>query len=503
MKRLFFFATTALATLIPTLAMSMAAASRETVGVHDDWTTHILREGKLRLCYAETKLIPPKDVAHGLGDVRLQVTSRSLGTASDMYRLQTHPDSPDMDITVAIGSTRTVQLKSAKNAIGESNIDYFHAKLVEQMKAGETAKSEMELTRDRDGASLGTGSLRGFTEAYDDASKICSTNESGRRYGDRYKDPVTTSALSAVVEPSVYAEFSFTGPFFGKHENRVTVRAVPSGHRNIGSYLEPKPVPESIFRYGSDRLVFYKDGDQIHDGFGAYRTDVRGICFDPESERLRLLMDFWHGGASDPGQDVVFYFDPASGIVSESVSNIEGSPSLFDCSDAESVWADDGSFLPCLCAGKADNNEYRSRLENMVLELDRLSHRTSGAPFHNLLLDIGRLEPWVQWDALTTLDVKRFESSKFEVVVITYRDHTDVYRCNQITFVRRLPDEYFVPVYEAGVSSKAFNTLTIHGFVDTEVLDLTMCVDDCDWWGRHDRVTKNVGDWWQEAREEK
>ena len=54
MQQLLILATTALATLIPAMALSMPGASIETVGVYGDWTSHVLGEGKLRLCYAET-----------------------------------------------------------------------------------------------------------------------------------------------------------------------------------------------------------------------------------------------------------------------------------------------------------------------------------------------------------------------------------------------------------------------------------------------------------------
>ena len=54
MQRLVILTATALATLIPAMALSMPGASIETVGVYGDWTSHVLGEGKLRLCYAET-----------------------------------------------------------------------------------------------------------------------------------------------------------------------------------------------------------------------------------------------------------------------------------------------------------------------------------------------------------------------------------------------------------------------------------------------------------------
>lgn len=74
-----------------------------------------------------------------------------------------------------------------------------------------------------------------------------------------------------------------------------------------------------------------------------------------------------------------------------------------------------------------------------------------------------------------------------------------VYNCKQTTYVRERTDDFWVPVYTAQVSSRAFNTLEIHGFIDDENLDISMCVADCGWWGKYDRVTRNVVEWHQTA----
>ena len=504
MKRLFILTTTAVVTLIPAAVLSMTGATRETVGVHDDWTASVLQEGKLRLCYAETKLVAPAKARQGLGDVRLQVTSRSLSDGSDMARLTKDPDSSDMEIALTIGSGQLVPLNRLE-------------KFVKHMKAGEAAKIEMILRRKTDGTTLGTYSLRGFTKAYDEASKICSP----RRYWDHYKEPVRVSNISAVVEPSLYSEFSFSGPFFtaksfGGSFNalfrlsfewakaRVTVRAVPrdSDDTDLAGYLGPVPNPEGIFRYGSNRLEFYIDHElyDVYPTAGVRTNEVTGACFDPETKRLRLLMSSWDGGATIAGDDIVVYSDPHAGVVGEPVSLGRGIASMVDCSDNESAWQWGGSFYPCVCAGRAANDQYRSRLKEVIREIGRLSSRKSGASLFNLLFDIAGLEPWLQWDDGTDLDVQRFESSKFEVVVITHEDHLNAFNCDQTVFVRRLVDEYFVPVYEAAASSKGFKKVEIHGFSDADVLDITLCVERCYSWGRYERMTKNLTDWWREGR---
>lgn len=508
MQRLVILATTALATLIPAMALSMPGASIETVGVYGDWTSHVLGEGKLRLCYAETKLIPPSEATQGLGDARLQVTGRSVGVASDMVRLTRDTDSLDMEIRVKIGSADAFPLKMLANPMpGYSLRDFadFYGKLVEDMKVGEAAKVDIELGRATDGVSVGNFSLVGFTEAYEEAGNNCSV----RRYRDRHKDPVAVSGISVVAEPSLYSEFSFSGPLFrwSKRESRITIRALPDNPDNsaIRGYLRgypnaPGTFPEGIFLYGSDRLAFYADGKLVDVYPGGFRNGVDGVCFDPESDRLRLLMHSWSGGAPDPARDIVLYSDHDNTLVGETISWLDGGPTPVDCSDDESVWEWNGSFFPCLCAGKAADNEYNTRVKEVLAEIGRLSSR-SRAWLHNLLIDIARLQPWVQWDIHTDLEVQRFESSKFEVVVVTYQDHLNVYRCAETIFVRRLGDEYHVPVYGVGRYAAGRNTVQIHGFVDDDVLDVTLCVEDCDArWGETDRVTKNLREWWREKR---
>ncbi len=500
MQRLVILTTTALATLIPAMAMSMPGASIETVGVYGDWTSHVLGEGKLRLCYAETKLIPSSEVTQGLGDVRLQVTGRSLGEASDMARLTRDAGSLAMEIRVKIGSAKDFPLKMLANPMPD--FADFYAKLVEDMKAGEAAKVDIELGGASDGVSVGNFSLRGFTEAYQEAGNHCSV----RRYRERHKDPVTVSDISVVVEPSLYSEFSFNGPFFpwSTRKSRVTIRGLPDPRDdyNVSRYLNAPdgPVPSGIFWYGSNRLAFYADGRLVDVIPGSYKNTVTGVCFDPESDRLRLLMNYWSGGAPDPGYDIVLYSGHNYILVEETTSHVDSGPELVDCSDDESVWEWDDSFFPCLCAGKAADNEYHTRVKEVLAEIGRLSRR-SRAWLQNLLPDIARLQPWVQWDIYTKLEVQRFESSKFEVVLVTYQDHLNSDQCAETLFVRRLGDEYHVPVYEVvGGEASHFNTVQIHGFVDDEVLEVTLWVEGRYGWEKTERVTKNLRKWWREKR---
>lgn len=218
-------------------------------------------------------------------------------------------------------------------------------------------------------------------------------------------------------------------------------------------------------------------------------------------------MHSWDGGATDPGSTSVVYFDPNKRIIKKTVARYDGNVPMFLCAKGEeSSWQWGGHFLPCQCVGRAAKDAYSTTMDEVVREIDRFNPDNDGAQrrieidtFSSRLSRISRIEPFTQWDTTSSLDVQRFESSRFAVAVITYKDHVNVYNCEQTTYVRERTDEFWMPVYTAQVYSKAFNTLEIHGFIDDENLDISMCVADCGWWGRHDRVTKNVAEWHQTA----
>ena len=118
-----------------------AQESREQLGIYDDWSVHSLQDGDLRFCYAETKLISPREAENGLGDVRLQVTSRSLIESSDMIRVTPTSDFSDNDYYVKIDS----RLAFWVNSLISMPKAFNHTSAVNRMIAGDAAKSEMVL----------------------------------------------------------------------------------------------------------------------------------------------------------------------------------------------------------------------------------------------------------------------------------------------------------------------------------------------------------------------
>lgn len=500
------FTTVSLTTLVLLVAVEVspltAQESREQLGIYDDWSVHRLQDGDLRVCYAETKLVSPREVENGLGDVRLQVTSRSLGRSSDMIRVTPTSEFSDNDYHVMIDS----KLAFSVHYLTSRPEEFRHASAVNRMIGGDAAKSEMVLWNNSDSTSAGVFSLRGFRTAYNSIKQLCPK--------PRAQQPIGVSDISVDWGPPVrYSEFTVTGPFFQSLKaDRIKIRAVPSEHAHddsgIGVYAKNEEgSPLGIFTYGSQRLEFYHDGaliDVLHGGHR--RNGINGACLDPETGLLKIVMHSWDGGATDPGITSVVYFDPNKRIIQKTVAWLDGYVPTHLCSGGESSWQWGGHFLPCQCIGRAVSDAYSPTLDKVVLNIPRFKPDNDGVQrrikidtFSSLLSRIARIEPFTQWDTTSSLDVQHFESSRFTVAVITYTDRLNVYNCEQTTYVRGRTDDFWVPVYAAGVSSKGFHTLKIHGFIDDENLDIDMCVANCDWWGKYDRVTMNVEEWHQTA----
>ena len=59
-------------TLSLAVAPLFAQEIGDTMGVYDDWSVHLLQDGGIRVCYAETKLVPSQEAGSGLGDLRFR-----------------------------------------------------------------------------------------------------------------------------------------------------------------------------------------------------------------------------------------------------------------------------------------------------------------------------------------------------------------------------------------------------------------------------------------------
>ena len=485
---------------VPVAPMT-AQEPQEAFGIYDDWSVHRLQDGDLRVCYAETRLVSSREVENGLGDVRLQVTSRSLSGSSDMIRVS--PTS----VFSSSGSYAMIDTTLAFRVDALTPMEFDHTSVVNQMKASEASKGEMVLWRDSDSTSAGVFSLRGFTTAYNSVGQLCPAPQETRAA----TRSISVSDVSVEWWPAQYSEFNVTGPFFRMQQaDRIKIRAVPSEFAEFLGFTRDTEngSPPGAFTYGSQRLEFYHEGALIDSlAGGAHSNRVEGACLDPKSGLLKVVMHNWDGGATDPGTVSVVYFGPDKRIIAETVSWYGLEVPMLLCSEGESSWQWGAHFTPCLCVGRAAGDAYSTTMNDVVGEIRRINRKNGGAQtridrdaFSSLLAQISRIEPFTEWDATSSLDVQRFESPGFTVVAIAYRDYAYVSNSVQTTYVRRRDDVYWIPVFSEEGSLKAFNPLKIHGFIDDNTLEISKCAAWCDSpEGTYRRVTRNVAEWRQDA----
>ena len=308
---------------------------------------------------------------------------------------------------------------------------------------------------------------------------------------------VTISKMAVVEGPPLYFEFTISGPFFDADAaDRLTIRGIPhefnTEHLN---YLSPETEwynLDGAFRYGSQQLEFYRGEELVSTTYGGGQTtSLSGVCIDPDSQRLRIIFDLWSGGATIGASTNVFYSRPGDGISDYRISWADWLPdNTFDCAEGQKLrWTRDEGFHPCRCAGRLKGEDYVSAL-NAISSASSLENPIAEADFTALLTRIDVARPYIDQDQNADLSIQRYESSKFEVVVITYKEDVNLYVDEQIIFVRRVRGGEWVRVHNALVTSKGLHAATIHGFVDEEVLDLSMNPDGWSLWPRQERGEK-------------
>ena len=209
------------------------------------------------------------------------------------------------------------------------------------------------------------------------------------------------------------------------------------------------------------------------------------------------------------------YYEPDEGIVAEGhYAKDSFGPDRVDCLDNEHTWKEGEAFRPCLCAGSAGNELYRTTLSELRSDIrqagdtnrSRQSRTIGDTAFSALLSRIDRLAPFVWWDAYSLLDVQRFESAKYAIVSIAFQDRTSPYGSFQRVFVRRLAEALWTAVFDQDSDRYGFNTATLHGFHDADTVDLEMCFVEgsdpdyqCQRYGEDERRFITVEDWLRRA----
>ena len=362
------------------------------------------------------------------------------------------------------------------------------------MARNAAGQTPWDLAQEHAQASVALRGYEGYWRLYDMAMASRSVVLTGQT--------VTISEISVVEGPPMYFEFTINGPFFDADAaDRLTIRGIPDESETEHLiYLRPESEGHNLdgaFRYGSQQLEFYRGEELVSTTYGGARTtSLSGVCIDPDSQRLRITFDLWDGGATIGASTNVFYSRLGNGISDYRISWVDQFPdNTFDCAEGQKLrWTRDESFHPCRCAGRLKGEDYVSALA-AIRSASSLENPISEADFTALLARIDVARPYLDQDQYADLNIQRYESSKFEVVVITYEDDVNLYVDSQTIFVRRVRGGEWVRVHNALVTSKGLHAASIHGFVDEEVLDLSMNPDGSGYWPRQERVKKNLEEW--------
>ena len=503
---------------ILTMAMLSACTPgiEKPLGVYGDWSAYVLRDGDLQVCYAETKLKIAPEANLEFSDIRLQVSNRSFDGGSAIRFTEAEKLPGTAMVYIGVTDTAPIPVEYILDPDEPEFSSLVHVNLVEEMMDKEIEKLVMTLepdwpkNTDEGVTPFGTYSLHGFIEAYDSLGRTCPDRP--KRTVNVEPQPIALTDLSVITGTSLYFELSLTGPFFEPDKvERLTIRGVPHPYE-MPSDEEMKFYPEYLLRYYTDRMEFYRNGTLVDD-IGQSHPEIYGICLDPESKRLKMLMRSWSGGAGAAEITKAVYFVPETGIVSDVLHSKDTfPPPLVNCAENERLWGGGGKqFIPCQCAGKSASQAYDSVLDELVSDIDFEEARGTtdfsqdeigNDTLSALLSRISRLEPFMRWDANSSFDIERFESPKFAILTVTYHNRARAYSSFRLVFVRQITDDFWTRVFYQTSGSRGFDNMAIYGFHDDETVDMKMCFEDdpdsefeCSSWHDYKRRLITVDEW--------
>ena len=309
-------------------------------------------------------------------------------------------------------------------------------------------------------------------------------------------------SLEDSPEAEIAAEFSIVGPVFRSNESdTLTIRAIPRAFDLEYLISQYSDYPASFMYFGTDRREFYRNGSLFDTGgpLGGASNDIDGICLEPETEQLRLLTATWSGGAPDPENHWVLSFSD-DGLDYARLSAIDSPVAApADCADGETLWQWGSRFRPCICTGRASNVDHYATQRVLFSDIDAVTAVSDGPPGIDddvltvLVERIHALRSSAAWDSAAEIGVEQFQSDEFEVLEIHYRHSLLADDPFQYIFARAVDREVWRLLYEKRYSPKSWNFATIHGFTDGDTLELDVCVEDCTWWSRHQRVQWHLG----------
>ena len=470
-------------------------AERSRLGTWGHWTGYVIRDGELRQCFAETKPIGPAEGAALQADLPvLQLTHRSAGRQAHWVRLAPNSEG----YALFLGARVLGHLGGGWNSKG--------LEFLNQLLANEAAGTALSIRDDYDtltgaltseakGTVLGRYSLQGIGDAYAAIRKECPGRET----------PTDILVSGEVVRVQPYVELALSGPFAeaGRNE-RFSVRFFPDEWAEEDDFPKKLPTNSGAVPYLRNvaRSEYLRRGTSLGEVGGAYHLDFLGICRDPGSERIKTVFKSWQGGASTAASTSTVEFDPDEGLVVTFLSDTESGYGNLDCFPGERLWKEGGEdFRPCSC-----DHAYLARLADLVQDLEQaaeLSGPGAGVgekELAGLLARVERISPFLdwdggtvqEWDVGTTLEVDEFTSSEYSLVVVTYSSGILYWSSFQYLFGRRNSDDVWELLYDAPLSSRAFQKVDIQGFIGAEILELEMC---CTSRGRHATVRIDVGQW--------
>ena len=475
--------------LVLILLLSTAPAAgqvlQNSLAQFGDWTVYELRDGEIQVCYVETPLVHSREAEWPNRDLMLQVSNRSF-SGGPMIRFSNGlPD--ELELTTVIADVRrSVYAPGIEYPTGADDED------IERLKAIEAEVAPVFLAD----TSL-FFSMNGFADAYDTMTRYCEEppNVEGQK-----STPATPMIAVSDVTVSIgdSLQFSVTGPFFRPGEfDALRIRAIP---RRASTWTEDYVVvylpdrPDLLLEHVADTLEFYRDDtpvDTIVDN-----DSVLGIetCLDPYSQRLKLLTHRWSGAASDPGTSWVMSYSDDGTIDREIVKRRDIPDNFASCSGDQASWMWGSQFEPCRCGGRLIETTYNDTVDSVVDEIKSMGDDPANlqhyedARLSNLVERIGAIGQFVKWDWNVDFGIERFGSDRFEIVAIEYVDELFPENSVQLILARPLDRDLWTRLYRNAASPKSRQFAYVHGFVDNKTLDLNVCQEDCDWWGRHERV---------------
>ena len=437
--------------------------------IHGDWTTYVIEDRGLRLCFAETEPMAPAGGALPADTPALLLTHRAARGPA-MVRL-------------AMDDDRTYELMAGAESVGRFQLYYGtivmgpQSSAVEELLSSEASGLALKLrdANDEDVA-LARYSSQGLRDAYKAIRHACPERES----------PNDVRVRGEVVRVQPHVEIGFTGPFAEAGSNeRFSVRIYPSQPVDEEDWPEDRL---ASFAVGDGRFPDLRNVDRVEHLRGeellgepsgpTYLLDFWGVCLDPGSGRIRTLFESWSGSASTPSRISTRGFDPERGLVANTLADTETAPISLDCSSGEALWGE--LFRPCSCSAGYERrrDELVESIREAVTESESEGEVGEEA-FSNLLARIDELLPFLYWDAHAHLEVDKFSSSEYSIVVLTYFSQASYWSSFQHMFVRRPTEHSWGHLYDAPMSSRYFGAAEVHRFVGEGILELEMCTDYC------------------------